>query len=195
METTLLLERCRAGDQLAWEHMVRQYQSRICAVAYTYVNNTDEARDLAQEIFVRIYRSLDKCRDPERFLAWIIKIARNACLDHLRRLKSRPPRHDIPADGMYNLVDPGPTPEDDWVTDSRRRLVYTAMRSMSKINCEIILLKDMQGLQLEEIADMLGIPVGTVKSRSNRARLELAHAVRALDGPSGDDSGERRGIA
>ena len=195
MEITELLRRCRAGDQLAWEQLVRRYQARVCAVAYGYVGSDDEARDLAQEIFVRVYKKLDTCRDPERFLAWLIRIARNACLDHLRRLKVRPPRHDVPADSLFNLRDSNPTPEEAWLKDARKQLVYRAMRNLSKINCEIILLKDMQGLALEEIADMLGIPLGTVKSRSNRARLELARAVTALGGPPDGEASATRGVA
>ena len=162
---------------------MRRYQSRICAIAYGYVGNADEARDLAQDIFLRVYRKLDSCPEPERFRPWLIRVARNICLDHLRRLKARPPRQDIPAEEMYSLRDPGPSPEDLWEADARKRLVYKAMQGLSKVNCEIILLKDMQGLSLEEISRILDIPLGTVKSRSNRARLELAKAVRALGGP------------
>lgn len=182
MDLAELLKRCREGDELAWEVLVREYQSRICGIAYGYVGNTEEARDLAQDIFVRIYRKLPTCREPERFVPWMIRIARNACLDHLRRRKARPPSQDIPADEMVNLSDDRPDPEAEWVAESRKRLVYQALQSLSKINAEIILLKDMQGLPLEEIAAMLNVPVGTVKSRTNRARIELARAVQALGG-------------
>ncbi|MFH1845657.1 MAG: sigma-70 family RNA polymerase sigma factor, partial [bacterium] len=185
MDLAELLQRCREGDELAWEVLVRQHQARICAIAYTYAGNSDEARDLAQDIFVRIYRKLDSCRDGDKFLAWMIQIARNACIDHLRRQKARPPARDIPVDEMHNLASPNPDPEDLWVQDVRKRLVYRALETLSKINREIILLKDMQGLALEEIANMLDLPLGTVKSRSNRARIELARAVQALKGRPG----------
>jgi RNA polymerase sigma-70 factor (ECF subfamily) len=68
MELTGILESCREGDELAWEMLVRQYQGRIFAIAMSYVSDRDEARDLAQDIFVRVYRNLDSCRDAERFL-------------------------------------------------------------------------------------------------------------------------------
>lgn len=188
MDQAELLTRCREGDELAWEVLVRQHQARICSIAYTYVGNAEEARDLAQEIFVRIYRRLDSCRDSERFLAWMIQIARNACLDHLRRRKARPPAQDIPADEMLGLAAEGPDAEEMWIRDVRKRLVYRALQTLSKINREIILLKDMQGLALEEIARLLDLPVGTVKSRTNRARIELARAVRALTGEQGAEA-------
>ena len=91
MDLSELLQRCRERDALAWEVLVRQYQSRIYSISCTYVGSRDEARDLSQEIFVRIYQRLDQCRDAERFPGWMIRIARNASLDHLRRLRARPP--------------------------------------------------------------------------------------------------------
>ena len=182
MDQAELLRRCRAGDELAWEVLVRTYQARICSIAYGYTGDPDEARDLAQEIFVRVYRKLDTCRDPERLLPWLIRLSRNVCLDHLRRRKVRPPAQDIPADEMMSLADPAPSPEQQWLANTRKRLVIAAMQNLSKINREIILLKDMQGLPLDEIAGMLDLPLGTVKSRCSRARVELAKAVIALSG-------------
>ncbi len=188
MDLVELLERCRQGDELAWEVLVRQYQSKICAIAYTYVGSADEARDLAQDIFIRVYRRLDTCRDADRFQAWLVQIARNACLDHLRRIKARPPRQDIPAEEMYDLVAEQPDPEQQWLQGARKKMVFKALQTLSAINREIILLKDMQGLPLEEIARLLNVPIGTVKSRSNRARIELARAVQGLGGRPGAEA-------
>ena len=190
MDQVELLKRCQIGDELAWEVLVRQQQGRICSIAYGYVGDQDEAQDLAQEIFVRLYKRLDSCRDAEKFTSWLVSIARNACLDHLRRRKARPPLRDIPAEEMSGLKDAGPTPEENWVRSSRQRLVHRALRQLSEINREIILLKDIQGLPLEEIAGMLELPLGTIKSRSSRARIELARAiVNQGDGPVGGSGG------
>ena len=188
MELTGILESCREGDELAWEMLVRQYQGRIFAIAMSYVSDRDEARDLAQDIFVRVYRNLDSCRDAERFLPWLIRIARNAAVDHLRRRKARPPARDIPVEEAWSLASNTPTPEDNSEASSRRRLLGAAMQHLSEINREIIMLKDMQGLPLDEIAGMLGLPLGTVKSRSSRARVELAQAVRELMTPPGEEA-------
>lgn len=186
-----LLKRCQQGDELAWEVLVRTHQGRICAIAYGYVGEQNEALDLSQDIFVRIYERLDTCIDAEKFVSWMIRIARNACIDHLRRRKARPPRQDIPADDMVNLSSGGPTPEDNLIASTRQRLVHRALQMLSEINREIIVLKDIQGLPLEEISGMLDLPLGTVKSRSSRARLELAKAVTDLgQGPDGSHSAE-----
>ena len=186
MDPAELLKRCSQGDELAWEVLVRQHQGRICAIAYGYLGDQDEAFDLAQEIFIRVYERLDTCDDPEKFQFWLTRIARNACIDHLRRMKARPPRQDIPADEMHNLAGGSSNPEQDWVRNSRKKLVFRALQELSEINREIILLKDIQELPLDEIATMLEVPVGTVKSRSNRARIELARVISSFgSGPDG----------
>lgn len=174
------MQRCRQGDALAWESLVRRFQSRVYGVAFHYLRDADEARDLAQEVFVRIYQRLDTFTG-EAFVPWMLRLARNRCIDRLRRVKARPPATDLPADEETPLPDPGPSPEDAWLSDQRKRLVYRAMERLSEQNREIILLKEIQGLNLKEIAELLGVPVGTVKSRSNRARIELARQVVSLD--------------
>lgn len=161
---------------------MRQFQSRIYGIAYHYVGNPEDARDLAQEVFVRIYQNLGSSTDEQMFLPWIIRIARNACIDHLRRKRARSQGRDVALDEIADLPDKGNTPEQQWAADSRKRLIYRALRELTDLNREIILLKEIQGLQLDEIATMLHIPLGTVKSRSNRARIELARKVMALSG-------------
>jgi len=176
-----LLKRCQDGDELAWEVLVRQHQGRICAIAYGYVGEQDEAMDLAQDIFVRVYNNLDTCTDPEKFQAWLTRMTRNACIDHLRRRQARPPRQDLPAAEMVNLQSGGPTPEDTFYQSSRKNLVHRGLQKLSEINREIIILKDIQGLPLEEISGLLELPIGTVKSRSSRARLELAKVITEMN--------------
>ncbi len=180
-DTAAILERCRQGDELAWEALVRQYQSRVYSVALQYVRDADEARDLAQDIFIRVYQRLNTFRGHETFLPWLLRVSRNAALDHLRRRKARPPRQDVQVEDGPPLPDQGPTPDVDWEVAGRRQLVHQALGRLNDTNREMILLKEIQGLKLEEIASILGIPVGTVKSRASRARTELAQAILALD--------------
>lgn len=184
MDDLTLYHRCRDGDELAWETLVRRYQGRVCSVAYTYTGNEDEALDVAQEVFVRVWKRLDQCRDPERFAAWLLSIARNACLDHLRRRKARPPAQDVPAEELWSLADPGPRADQRTLEQDQRDVLEAALQQLSDINREAILLKDIQELPLEDMARMLGLPLGTVKSRCSRARVELARVVgRLIDGP------------
>jgi len=190
MNQAQLLQRCQAGDELAWEVLVRTHQGRVCAIAWHYLGDQDEALDLAQDVFVRVYRSLDACTDPDRFEHWLTRMVRNACIDQLRRRKARPPRQDVPVDEMNSLSTGTPDPEQQWLNTSRQKLVHRALQRLSDINREIIVLKDIQGLPLEEIAGMLELPLGTVKSRSSRARVELARAVVEIEGgPAGGGLG------
>lgn len=180
MDLAMLLERCKAGDELAWEALVRQFQARVFGIAFHYLGNMEDARDLAQEIFIRIYRHLDLCRDEHMFMPWLIRISRNACIDHLRRRKARPAASDTAVEEMIDLQAPGLNPEEHWLADSRKGVIHAALRKLSSLNREIILLREILGLPLEEIASMLDVPLGTVKSRTNRARIELAEKVRLL---------------
>ncbi len=124
-------------------------------------------------MFVRIYQQLGTYKG-DGFIAWLLRITRNLCIDQIRRRRARPPAEDLLAeDNEWAMSDTAPDPEQSWLSDARKRLVYDALRRLNGPNREMILLKEIQGLQLKEIAQMLGLPIGTVKSRSNRARLEL----------------------
>ncbi len=188
MNQVELLKRCQEGDELAWEVLVRTHQGKICAIAYTYVGEQNEALDLAQDIFVKIYNKLETCSDLEKFDSWMIRLVRNSCLDHLRRVKARPPRQDVNIHELNSLRHEGPTPEDEWMQSGRQKMVHRALQELSVVNREMILLKDIQGLPLDEIASMLDLPLGTVKSRSNRARIELAQVIVNLGGGPGGNS-------
>ncbi len=191
MDDRTLLQRCQRGDELAWETLVTRFQARVCSVAFTYVGNEDEALDLAQEVFVRVWRRLDTCREPERFAAWLLQIARHACLDHLRRRKARPPAQDLAADELLGLADPGARTDAGLEAADERHVVELALQRLSVINREAILLKDIQGLPLEDMATMLDLPIGTVKSRCSRARIELAKVVAGMLGTDLDAEAAR----
>jgi RNA polymerase sigma-70 factor (ECF subfamily) len=180
IDTATLVARCRRGDELAWEALIRRYQSQVYGLAVHYLGDAEEARDVAQEIFVRVYQHLHTCREADRFLPWMIRIARNACVDRIRSIRARPPAADLPIEAAVEVEASGPTPDAAWAEDARRRLLHRALQAMTELNREVIVLKEIQGLSLEEIARLLGIPVGTVKSRANRARIELAKHVLAL---------------
>ena len=185
MDLEPLLEGCRKGDELAWEAFVRQLQGRVYALSLSYTGNREEARDLAQEIFVRLYAKSRRFPEADRFLPWMICTARNVSIDYLRRRKARPPFHDVPAEEMRDLAESGPDPEEACSSEAERKLLYRALQRLSALNREIVMLREIQGLGLEEIARLLRVPVGTIKSRTFRARAELAQAVLVLRGAWG----------
>jgi RNA polymerase sigma-70 factor (ECF subfamily) len=180
MELPELLDRCRAGDPLAWEALVRRFQGRVYGLSYFYLGHAEEARDLAQEVFVRLYQNLDRCTQDETFVPWLIQITRNAAVDRLRRIRSRPQGRSVPLDDVSDLIAETPSPVEDFERRRRRDLLHRALERLSHVNREIILLKEIQGLSLETIASIVKAPLGTVKSRSNRARIELARVLAGM---------------
>lgn len=181
MQSAELIARCRRGDELAWEAFVKTYQGRIYAVAMHYMRDHEEARDMAQETFVRVFHHLDTLADDRPLLPWLLRIARNVCVDRLRRLAVRTPAGGPPSEIGPEISDDTPTPEERALAGSRERLLYRALGTLAEHYREILLLKEIQGLKLEEISELLDLPLGTAKSRSHRAKLELARAVRRLE--------------
>jgi RNA polymerase sigma-70 factor (ECF subfamily) len=180
-EIDILLERCRQGDDLAWEALVRQHQGRIFGLALHFLRDREEARDAAQEIFLRVYTRLDSLADGQAFLPWLLRLARNCCIDRLRRHEVRTPAFAVALDEAHGLSSPEPSPEESALQGAREVLLHRALGELSEKNREMILLRDTQELKLEEIAERLALPLGTVKSRAHRARIELALAIRTLD--------------
>lgn len=179
-----VLEGCRQGDPLAWEALVRGYQNRVYGLARNYIREPETARDVAQEVFLRIYRKLAFCPPAAEFLPWMLAIARNACIDHLRRMNARKAeRFDSAAEAVDTLVDSRPSPEEGCERSLLRRRIRRALDQVTALNREIIVLKEIQGLSLEEVAAILKVPLGTIKSRAHRARFELAHVLMGMDAP------------
>jgi RNA polymerase sigma-70 factor, ECF subfamily len=177
------------GDELAWESLVRRYLPRVYGVGIYYLHDPEEARDLAQNVFLRIYRRLDQCTNDETFVPWLIQVARNAAIDQLRRQRVRPAAIGVPVDELTTLRSPAPGPEEDLARNQRRTLVHRAMERLSRINREIIFLKEIQGMSLESIAATLKVPVGTIKSRASRARVELARVLVEMNRSAGGSAG------
>ena len=177
-----LIERCLRGDQLAWEMIVRQHWRKVFNVAYKFVGKHDEAEDLAQDIFLKIFKSLDTFDRRANFQTWLISVSRNLCIDHYRSVRKE--RETIDRD-----VDPGElSPRSHEVSAVRRpRAAATASRCCGRRMQQLpdtlrtaVLLRDIRELTYQEIADQLHLPEGTVKSRINRGRTELARQIQLL---------------
>jgi RNA polymerase sigma-70 factor (ECF subfamily) len=170
-----LLQRCRRGEEAAWRELVSRHTRRVFNLAYRFVGRVDEAEDLTQEIFVKVYQSLGRYRaDEGAFTTWLTTVARNQAIDHYRRRREeRLRRTDDPE--MLDAVASGEEgPLRALEREERVRLVHRGLRALPPDLREPIVLCDLQGLPYEEAASVLGIPLGTVKSRINRGRLELA---------------------
>ena len=183
-----LIQRCLQGDQLAWEQIVRQYWRKVFNVAYKFVGKHDQAEDLTQDIFLKIFKSLNTFDRRANFQTWLISISRNLCIDHYRSVRKE--RETIDRDVDANELSPlsrDPGPMAALEQQDRVQLLREAMSALPDTLRTAVLMRDIQELSYQEIANTLRLPEGTVKSRINRGRTELARQVRKL---RGDDFGQ-----
>lgn len=173
-----LLRRCRAGDQAAWQTLVSRHTRRVFNLAYRFVGRVDEAEDLTQDVFVKVYQSLDRYRASEgAFGTWLMTVARNQAIDNYRRRREER-RRRVDDETVLDVVPAaGEGPLRSLEREERVRLVHQGLRALPPDLRQPIVLCDLQGLAYEEAATVLSIPLGTVKSRINRGRLELARRL------------------
>lgn len=186
-----LLSRCRRGDEAAWHELVAQHTRKVFGLAYRFTGRVDEAEDLTQEVFVKVYQTLDRYREREGpFGGWLMAVARNHAIDHYRRRRQERLRRTedplvlemTPAGDEHPIV--------GLEREERASLVHKGLRALPPDLRLPLVLCDLQGLPYEQIAAELQIPLGTVKSRINRARVELAKRLlgrraELVGGPSG----------
>jgi RNA polymerase sigma-70 factor (ECF subfamily) len=185
-----LIRRCLAGDQLAWEAIVRQYRRKVFNVAYKFVGKHDEAEDLTQDIFLKIFKSLDTFDRRANFQTWLISVSRNLCIDHYRSVRKERETIDRDADtAELSAAAPGQSQIAALEQRDRVELLREALASLPKTLRTAVLMRDLQELSYHEIARELRLPEGTVKSRINRGRSELARQIRKLRGEHFSPSG------
>jgi len=196
-QTGQLVRRCLAGDGVAWEEIVRLHNRRIYNLCYRFTNSADDAQDLTQDVFIRVYRTLASYDvDKGAFTTWLTTLARNLLVDHFRRSKQDRITDSIDAglreeeDALSlsdRLEDPGPTPDDRLASKETQRLVQQALARLSPDLREAVILRDLQDMDYKEIAQVLRVPEGTVKSRINRGRMELARLLSRNKKQAGND--------
>jgi RNA polymerase sigma-70 factor, ECF subfamily len=168
-----LVARVRNGDADAFATLVLKYQSRVLTLATRILDNRSEAEDIAQDIFVKVFQSLQDFRGASRFSTWLYRITVNHCLNHIRR-RTRQQHPLVVTEPEYWLQEsPQTNPHKTLEQKERWTLVQAKLQLLSPEHRTIILLRDFEGLSYEEIADVLQLESGTVKSRLHRARMEL----------------------
>jgi RNA polymerase sigma-70 factor (ECF subfamily) len=201
-----LIEQCLKGDQAAWETIVRQNWRKVFNVAYKFVGKHDEAEDLTQDIFLKIFKALSTFDRRANFQTWIISISRNLCIDHYRSVRKE--RQTIAREVDTGDLQPASTDRGPYQAAEHqdlRALLRQALQALPTTLRTAVVLRDLQELSYQEIADQLGLPEGTVKSRINRGRIELAHqlkrlqdkqpAVRRRRGSAARGRGRRSGVS
>ena len=176
-----IIERCLAGDQAAWDAIVGLYWRKVFNIAYKFVGRHDLAEDLTQDVFLKLYKSLDTFDRRANFQTWLISVSRNLCIDHYRSVRKE--RETINRD--VDPADLAPVSHDtaaDARLEHRDRvlLLREALDRLAPTLRTAVMLRDIQELTYQEIADRLHLPEGTVKSRINRGRTELARQIQKL---------------
>jgi RNA polymerase sigma-70 factor (ECF subfamily) len=176
-----------AGDAGAWEDLVRLHNRRIYNLCYRFTNSPDDAQDLTQEVFIRVYRTMGSY-DIEKgaFTTWLTTLTRNLLVDHFRRTRQERLTDSMDA-GLRDeddslslsdrLEDPRPTPDNRLASKETQKMVQGALARISPDLREAVILRDLQDMDYKEIAQVLRVPEGTVKSRINRGRMELARLL------------------
>ena len=182
-----LIRRCVAGDAAAWEEIVQRYHRRVYNLCYRFAGSSDDAQDLTQEVFIKMYRTLSSY-DVERgaFMTWLTTLTRNLLVDHFRKTKqdritdsldAAPSEHEDAMPLSDQIEDQKPAPDARVQTRETQQTVHEALQKLSPDLREAVILRDLQDQSYQEIAAVLRVPEGTVKSRINRGRAELARLL------------------
>lgn len=187
-----LAARCLAGDAVAWEQLARSQHRRVYGICYRFTGSPSDAEDLTQEAFLKMYRNLASF-DPAKggFTTWLTTLTRNLLVDNYRR--SRLERASDSLDETYDGEDGGTTKADRLADTGRsqeqhvaglelRAHIQAALKQVSPELREAVILRDLEDMDYKEIAEILGVPQGTVKSRISRGRAELARLLKRIEG-------------
>ena len=183
----MLVRRCIAGDVVAWEEIVQRYNRRIYNICYRFAGSSDDAQDLTQEVFIKMFRTLSSY-DVERgaFMTWVTTITRNLLVDHFRKSKqdrvtdsldATPSEHEDAMPLSEKIEDKGPSADTSVQGRETRDMVHRGLQKLSPELREAVILRDLQDMDYKDIATVLKVPEGTVKSRINRGRAELARLL------------------
>ena len=169
-----LIQRASGGDPSAFNRLMAQHEKKMYAVALRMFNNREDAQDCLQEAMLRVYRSIGGFKGQSSFSTWLYRITMNTCLDELRRKKNKQSTSlDNLVEQGWSPSDEGNTPEKHAVRTELRRELSQAIQELPEDMRSAVVLRDIQGFAYDEIADALGVNVGTIKSRISRAREKL----------------------
>jgi RNA polymerase sigma-70 factor (ECF subfamily) len=168
----------QAGERVAFDELLVRWDGRVRGAIYRVVGDSEDVRDLSQEVFLKVYRALPGFKQEARFSSWLYQIALNACRDRLRRRRRHPQTSlDELEEGAPALASRSPGPLDMVVVGDLRRVVASAVAALPDEQREVIVLKEYQGLTFVEVAETLELPVSTVKTRLYRGLHQLRQAL------------------
>ncbi len=175
-----LIKRCQEGDIEAFEQLITDYEKRILNYCFRMMGNPSDAEDAAQEVFVKVFRFIGNFNGQSSFSTWLYRVASNVCLDLLRKAKRQPQNvvsihqeNDEGEEYLMAIEDPEPNPYERAQLSEAQQVLVDALDQLGDEQKRVIILRDIEGLSYEEIAEITNTAPGTVKSRINRARQNL----------------------
>ncbi|HZU25617.1 MAG TPA: sigma-70 family RNA polymerase sigma factor [Bryobacteraceae bacterium] len=176
----ILVERCLEGEETAWEDLVKAHTRRVYGICYRFTSRDSEAQDLTQEVFLRVFKNLSSFRAGEgSFVVWLTRLTRNLLIDHYRRTRLERATDSI-EERLPHLEQAATSSRADSVLAGREasEVLQSALARLSPDLRETVILRDLEEMEYREIAQVLNVPEGTVKSRLNRGRAELARVLK-----------------
>ena len=184
-----IIDSCKAGDEKAFGQIVLTYQKKVYNIAYRMLGNREEAKDLAQEVFLSVFESIQNLREEVKLEPWLTQITLNHCRNRWKYLKRRKyfqsdslddPIETEEGEMPRQIDDPSDNPETLLEKKMIRHWVQRGLMQLKEEQRELIVLRDLQGLSYEEIGNLFGLPEGTVKSKIHRARMDLKETLERM---------------
>jgi len=175
-----MIKGLKTGKQEAWNMMVDRYSKKVYNLALNFAGNSDDASDITQDIFLKVYNNIDKFHEEHNFTSWLLRLAKNYCIDYWRKNKYH--RKQLELDDNAKVTDPqgfggAVTPEEAVLKNSDIAFLRNKLLLLPPDLRALIIMRDIQDYSYQEIAEHLDIPLGTTKSRINRARTKLAKII------------------
>ena len=175
-----LIRRCRRKDSTAWDLLVERYRRKVFNIAYQFVGNVEEAQDLTQELFLKIYQEMRKYPNDVPFPSWLRRVSRNLCIDYYRKKRRQRGLMMVDFEVVLPYIAQGRDPFDLLKEKERNLLLRRGLDALPPGVRDCVILRDIQNCSYRDIAKILNIPMGTVKSRLNRGRAELVKILKRM---------------
>jgi RNA polymerase sigma-70 factor (ECF subfamily) len=181
-----VIENCKAGDERAFAEIVFHCQKKVFNIAYRMLGNLEEAKDLAQEVFISVFESIKDLKENIKFDSWLTQITLNHCRNRWKYLKRR---HYFNSDSLDDpietedgdvpkaIYDPSGNPETLYEKKMIQQFIQRGLQKLKEDQRELLVLRDLQGFSYEEVGELLGLPEGTIKSKLHRARMDLKQVL------------------
>ncbi len=194
-----LVKRAKQGDMRAFEELILQHEKIVYNLALRMMKQSEDAKDISQEVFLKAYRNIRNFDERSRFSTWLYRITTNTCIDELRKRQKKPSLSiEEEMDGeeggiLRQIAAAGDTPEESLLRTEQKSEILQALNKLSPEHRAIVIFRDVQGLSYEEIAEILEIGLGTVKSRISRGRAQLKQEILKMRELNADSVRHKKG--